>query len=74
MRKEHDGQALNNHVGFHDQSVARPLGARMPLAQRDTQFTYTFENFFHPFVGELIAKLNQGLAARNVGPRRGRTA
>ena len=25
----------------------------------DTRFTYTFENFFHPFVGELIAKLNR---------------
>jgi Tc toxin complex TcA C-terminal TcB-binding domain len=26
---------------------------------RDTEFTYTFENFFHPFVGELIQKLNK---------------
>ena len=23
------------------------------------QFTYTFENFFHPYVGELIKQLNQ---------------
>ena len=23
------------------------------------QFTYTFQNFFHPFVGKLIAKLNK---------------
>ena len=30
-----------------------------PVAMPDTQFTYTFENFFHPFVGELIAKLNR---------------
>lgn len=26
---------------------------------QDIQFTYTFENFFHPFVGELIEKLNK---------------
>ncbi|MEQ1531590.1 MAG: hypothetical protein ABL925_19935, partial [Methylococcales bacterium] len=26
---------------------------------QDTQFTYTFENFFHPFIGELIEKLNK---------------
>jgi Tc toxin complex TcA C-terminal TcB-binding domain len=26
---------------------------------QDTKFTYTFENFFHPFVGELIEKLNR---------------
>jgi len=27
--------------------------------RQDTQFTYTFENFFHPFVGELVEKLNK---------------
>lgn len=27
--------------------------------RQDTRFTYTFENFFHPFVGELIEKLNK---------------
>lgn len=26
--------------------------------RQDIEFTYTFENFFHPFVGELIQKLN----------------
>jgi hypothetical protein len=26
---------------------------------QETQFTYTFENFFHPFVGELVEKLNK---------------
>jgi hypothetical protein len=26
---------------------------------QDVKFTYTFENFFHPFVGELIEKLNR---------------
>jgi hypothetical protein len=28
-------------------------------ARQETQFTYSFENFFHPFVGELIDKLNK---------------
>lgn len=27
--------------------------------QEDTKFTYKFENFFHPFVGELIKELNK---------------
>ena len=28
-------------------------------AYKDTKFTYTFENFFHPFLSELIKKLNE---------------
>lgn len=27
--------------------------------KKETVFTYTFQNFFHPFVGELIARLNR---------------
>ncbi|MBS9405434.1 hypothetical protein KG088_17645 [Halomonas sp. TRM85114] len=27
--------------------------------KQESEFTYTFENFFHPFVGELIEKLNK---------------
>src|SRR5437870_9383444 len=45
-------------VGFHDQVAWFNLG-RVSSSHWDTQFTYTFENFFHPFVGELIAKLNK---------------
>ena len=48
----------NINVGFHDLLVAS-LGSTVSLGHSDTQFTYTFENFFHPFVGELIAKLNR---------------
>lgn len=33
--------------------------AEYATERQDTQFTYTFENFFHPFVGELIEKLNK---------------
>ncbi len=28
--------------------------------KQESEFTYTFENFFHPFVGELIEELNKG--------------
>lgn len=29
------------------------------VVEPDWRFTYTFENFFHPFVGELLQKLNK---------------
>jgi Tc toxin complex TcA C-terminal TcB-binding domain len=32
------------------------------------QFTYTFENFFHPFVGELIQQLNKKSLAEMLDP------
>lgn len=32
------------------------------------QFTYTFENFFHPFIGDLIARLNQTSVADLLDP------
>ena len=34
----------------------------------DTQFTYKFENFFHPFVGELIEKLNKASLSGMLDP------
>jgi Tc toxin complex TcA C-terminal TcB-binding domain len=46
-------------VGFHsvhDADLQAQSAAALP---RDTVFTYTFENFFHPFVGELITQLNK---------------
>src|SRR5215472_13082771 len=48
---------IANTVGFHDLSLAS-LESSVPLDHSDTQFTYTFQNYFHPFVGELIARLN----------------
>src|SRR5438046_6540717 len=51
-------QNIEASIGFHDQSVAK-LARGISLGHWDTQFTYTFQNFFHPFVGELIAKLNR---------------
>jgi hypothetical protein len=40
--------------------------------RQDTQFTYTFENFFHPFVGELIEKLNKESLSGSKIPSRAR--
>ena len=44
-------------------SDRRPHSRHGDLRQR-REFTYTFENFFHPFVGELIEQAQQGIAAR----------
>src|SRR5204863_2209230 len=35
-------------------------GQRSPVSSGhwDTKFIYTYENFFHPFIGELLARLN----------------
>jgi Tc toxin complex TcA C-terminal TcB-binding domain len=48
---------LASSVGFHDRSLGQVID-RIPFGQWDTQFTYTFRNFFHPFVGEMIARIN----------------
>lgn len=41
--------------------VSDKVGAvkRLYTERQDIEFTYTFENFFHPFIGELIQKLNK---------------
>ena len=48
-------------VGYHERaSAALTEATHISVGHEDTGFTYTFRNFFHPFVGELISKLNQG--------------
>ncbi|MEI7768417.1 MAG: hypothetical protein WCI67_00435 [Chloroflexales bacterium] len=53
--------SLTGTLQFHEtlayREVEKFLGAT--VSTQDTEFTYTFENFFHPFVGELIAQLNR---------------
>jgi hypothetical protein len=49
---------FNNTAGFHDQALFSTFEA-VSLTRWDTRFNYTFQNFFHPFVGELISKLNR---------------
>ncbi len=57
--------------GFHSQEIAgfvlNPQG--QPTTHQDAKFTYTFETFFHPFVGKLIATLNQGTLADMMNPK-----
>ena len=48
---------FKNTVGFHDLMVAANWDVQR-MDHWDTQFKYTFENFFHPFVGEMITRLN----------------
>jgi receptor-binding and translocation channel-forming TcA subunit of Tc toxin len=45
-------------VGFHDALAASQTETSLDV-NPNTRFNYTFENFFHPFVGDLISKLNQ---------------
>src|SRR6476620_11559200 len=47
---------------FHDRALVAdwlPVSA----GHWDSKFRYTYENFFHPFVGELLAQLNRGSLA-----------
>jgi hypothetical protein len=45
--------------GFHLRQDASLVQFGWVTYNQDTEFTYTFKNFFHPFVGELIEKLNK---------------
>ena len=49
---------FTNDVGFHDNALAIKV-APVASTHWDTQFIYKFTNFFHPLVGELIARLNE---------------
>jgi hypothetical protein len=56
-------------VGFHEtQSVVWDPWAGFELFREDVEFTYTFENFFHPHVGRLIEELNQRSLAGLLDP------
>jgi hypothetical protein len=46
-------------LGFHVRRDALAGVLTFPVFNQDTQFIYEFENFFHPFVGELVEKLNR---------------
>jgi hypothetical protein len=46
---------------FHDTVAQATVKHNVDVSaevQHDTEFTYTFENFFHPFVGQLVERLN----------------
>lgn len=48
--------AAGTSVTFSTPSSTTTAVMRVPT---ETLFTYTFDNFFHPFIGEIIAKLNR---------------
>lgn len=53
---------VKHSIGHHDAALAArawEASGHRELGHWDTEFTYTFQNFFHPFVEELIAKLNR---------------
>jgi hypothetical protein len=51
--------ATLSRLGFHARADAQQHYFGNPIFKQTTGFTYTFENGFHPFVGELIEKLNR---------------
>lgn len=46
-------------IGFHQAKDSFLSGLDIVAFNKEGSFTYTFENFFHPFVGELVQKLNR---------------
>lgn len=58
---------MTTKIGFHEQATSNDR-MKIVVDHSDTQFTYTFENFFHPFVGELIGQLNKGPLAGMLDP------
>jgi hypothetical protein len=53
--------SLLNAAQFHENMIQAEVGKYYGewVSKQDVEFTYTFENFFHPFVGELIEQLNK---------------
>src|SRR6266436_7676377 len=50
-----------NLVGYHDTSLVSKWSiVGLAGGHYEPAFTYTFRNFFHPLVGELVSKLNRG--------------
>jgi hypothetical protein len=59
---------ISEYVGYHAYQSAVNVNKKRPAYKQAASFTYTFANFFHPFVGELIARLNrQSLAGMLAG-------
>ena len=57
----------NVQYDFHNSRATSALGLKGQMLFR-TQFAYTFDTFFHPFVGDLIAKLNQSSVQAMLDP------
>lgn len=53
--------------GYHALAIKDVLHPSWVI-RNDTQFSYDFENFFHPYVGDLIAALNTSSLAGMLAP------
>ena len=63
---------ISQYTGYHAyQSAVQAIKIR-PTYKQAATFTYTFNNFFHPYVGELITRLNKaslsGMLAGQLDP------
>jgi hypothetical protein len=47
-----------NLVGYHEKSLVSKWGS-VSFGHKDVEFDFSFHNFFHPFVSELISRLNR---------------
>src|SRR4051812_23445808 len=50
---------VSTQIGVHRLGDFTGLALTSVTGAGDLEFTYTFENFFHPFVGELLEQLNR---------------
>jgi hypothetical protein len=57
-------------IDFHDMQVkaVEDMFLGRWTTKQDTEFTYSFENFFHPYVGALIEKLNRSSLSGMLDP------
>src|SRR5262249_5432737 len=46
-------------AGYHESALVSQRSEIIPIGNLEFRFNYAFSNFFHPFVGELISKLNK---------------
>jgi hypothetical protein len=60
--------ALTEIGAFHYALDASAAGRAVNLGDAAYQFEYTFQNFFHPFVGDLIKRLNLASVAGMLDP------
>ena len=48
------------HNSFHDQNFSHTFGGHFQTVNRpDTEFSYSFDAFFHPLVHRLVEELNR---------------
>ncbi len=52
-------ESTESKAKYVDNTAPPTTQTARSMGYEDTKFTYAFDNFFHPFIAELIAKLNQ---------------